>query len=106
MFWIISFVALADYYLDVWILTDKRVITVEQRNLFSRKESEFELSKIQEISVDINGFFPTLLDYGDIRARTASENPDFLFKQVGNPNSVKDAIMKEYRVCTNDKSTK
>ena len=99
MLWIISFIILADYYLDIWVLTDKRVITIEQKGLFSRKMSEFELDKIQEVSVDISGFFPTLLDYGNVRVRTASENPDFIFKQIGSPNEVKDRIMTECDKC-------
>jgi len=94
LFWIASFIALADYYLDIWILTDKRVITVEQKSLFSRIISEFELSKIQEVSVGVHGFLPTVIDYGDVRVRTASENPNFVFKQVSNPNRIKDEITK------------
>ncbi len=93
IFWIAAFIYLADYYLDIWILTDKRVITIEQKSLFSRVLSEFELSKIQEISVDIHGVLPTIIDYGDVTVRTASENQNFIFKQVGNPNKVKDDIM-------------
>jgi len=95
MLWIISFIMLADYYLDIWILTNERLITIEQKGLFSRKLSEFELQKIQDVSVNISGFFPTLLNYGDVRVRTASENPDFAFKQVESPNKAKDNIMKE-----------
>jgi len=93
IFWIASFISITDYYLDVWILTDKRVIAIEQKNLFSRTLYEFELSKIQEVGVDVRGFLQTIIDFGDVRVSTASENPDFKFKQVGNPNVVKDAIM-------------
>ncbi|MEK7453227.1 MAG: PH domain-containing protein [Patescibacteria group bacterium] len=93
MFLVAIFVALADYYLDVWILTDKKVIAIEQNSLFSRTIYEFELSKIQDIEVNVHGVLQTLIDYGDVRVRTASESRDFVFKQVGRPNYVKDAIM-------------
>jgi len=99
MIWIVSFIILADYYLDIWVLTNRRVITIEQKGLFSRKMSEFDLEKIQEVSVDVSGFFPTLLDYGNIRVRTASENPDFIFKQVGFPNIIKNNITRECDAC-------
>ncbi len=95
MLWVVAFIILADYYLDIWILTNNRLITIEQKGLFSRKIAEFELPKIQEVSVNISGFFPTLLNYGNVRVRTASENPDFTFKQVKDPNKAKDNIMKE-----------
>ncbi len=94
LLWIAIFITLVDYYLDVWILTDERVISIEQKSLFSRVTYEFELSRIQEIEVDVKGVLPTLIDYGDVRVRTASENPDFIFKQVRNPNKIKGAIMR------------
>lgn len=92
LFWIALFIILTDFYLDVWIITDKRMITVEQNGLFSRSISEFELSKIQDITVKVHGIIPTMLDYGDVEVSTASEHVDFIFHQVGHPNEVKDVL--------------
>ncbi|MBI3671765.1 PH domain-containing protein [Candidatus Azambacteria bacterium] len=97
IFLVAIFMELADYYLDVWILTDRRVISVEQMSLFSRVTYEFELEKIQDIEVDVRGILPTLINYGDIRIRTASESRDFVFKQVGGPTHIKDAITQAMR---------
>jgi len=94
MLWLVIFISFADYYLDIWILTDRRVISIEQASLFARTTFEFELPKIQEVGVDVRGVIPTLFDYGNVRVRTASENPDFVFKQVGSPIDVKDEITK------------
>lgn len=92
--WIALFAVLADFYLDVWILTNKRVIAVQQKGLFSRVVSEFELEKIQDATVDVSGIFATFLDYGNLTVRTASEHEDFTFKQMRNPAGVKDEITK------------
>lgn len=94
LFWIALFVVLTDFYLDIWIVTDKRVIAVEQKGFFSRTVSEFELSKIQDITVTVHGIIPTLLRYGDLTVRTASEHENFVFKQVPRPNDVKDELLK------------
>jgi len=94
LFWIALFIVLADFYLDIWILTNERVIAVEQKGLFSRTISEFELYKIQDVTVDVEGIIPTMLNYGNLVVRTASEHRDFVFKQVWHPNMVKDAISK------------
>jgi hypothetical protein len=60
------------YYLDLWVITDRRIIVIEQMNFFSRKVSNFRLERLQDIKVTISGIIPTLLNYGTIRAQTAS----------------------------------
>jgi len=105
LFWIAAFIVLADFFLDVWILTDQRVIAVEQKTLFSRVVSECSLSKIQDTSIEISGFIPTILHYGNLTVRTASEHQDFIFKQVARPNSVSEEIARtarEFGKITND----
>ncbi|OHA51972.1 MAG: hypothetical protein A3A30_02445 [Candidatus Terrybacteria bacterium RIFCSPLOWO2_01_FULL_48_14] len=92
LFWIAAFIILADFFLDVWILTDQRVIAVEQKSLFSRVVSECSLSKIQDTSIEVSGFIPTILHYGNLTVRTASEHQDFIFKQVARPNFVSEEI--------------
>ena len=92
LFWIAAFIMLADFFLDVWILTDQRVIAVEQKSLFSRVVSECSLSKIQDTSIEIHGFIPTILHYGNLTVRTASEHQDFIFKNVARPNFISEEI--------------
>lgn len=91
--WIGLFVILADFFLDVWVLTDQRVIAIEQKGLFARTVSEFDLSRIQDVTVEIHGIIPTLLNYGNLVVRTASEHESFVFKQVWHPNKVKDGLI-------------
>ncbi len=93
IFWIALFVLLIDFSLDFWVLTDKRVIAVQQRGLFSQSVGEFELAKIQDVMVEVNGIIGTLLDYGTIKVSTAGEHQDFSFTYVPNPNAVRDAIL-------------
>lgn len=60
------------YYLDLWIITDRRIIVIEQIGYFNRKVSNFRLERLQDIKVSISGLIPTLLNYGTVRAQTAS----------------------------------
>ena len=62
------------YYLDLWVITDRRIIVVEQIYYFNRKVSNFRLERLQDIKVTIKGLIPTLLNYGTIRAQTAGAN--------------------------------
>lgn len=102
VFWIALFIILADFFLDVWVLTDQRVIAIEQRGLFARTVSEFDLSRIQDVTIEVHGIIPTMFNYGDLVARTASEQESFIFKQVGRPHEVKDALIQAATAQRND----
>ncbi len=65
-------VAWTHYFLDLWVITDRRIIVIEQLSFFNRKVSNFRLERMQDIKVSINGFIATLLNFGTIRAQTAS----------------------------------
>lgn len=91
--WIFGFVIWFDYYLDIWIITTERIVNVEQKGLFSRQVSELKFRHIQDISTNIQGFFPTILNYGDITVQTAAEQSHFIFRSVGNPYKIKSDIM-------------
>lgn len=93
VFWIALFIILADFFLDVWVLTDQRVIAIEQRGLFARTVSEFDLSRIQDVTIEVHGIIPTMFNYGNLMVRTASEHENFIFKQVWRPAMVKDALI-------------
>lgn len=91
--WILFFVDWTKYYLDVWYVTEKRIIAVDQRRIFHREISNLRFDKIQDITVDVHGFIPTLLKFGNIRVQTASENSqEFFLKAVKHPENVRKVI--------------
>ncbi|PIP26389.1 MAG: hypothetical protein CO140_04705 [Candidatus Moranbacteria bacterium CG_4_9_14_3_um_filter_40_7] len=91
--WITFFLIWIDYYFDVWIITNKRVVNIEQKGLFNRQVSELELARIQDITTEVTGVIPTMLNYGDVFIQTAGENPRFIFRQVSDPYGIKDTLM-------------
>jgi hypothetical protein len=88
-----AFFIWVDFYLDMWIITDKRVLDIEQLGLFRRSISEFTLNNIQDVSVSINGISATIFKYGDLSVQTAGEN-SFSIRDIPYPETVKDIIMK------------
>ena len=91
--WNFFFILWLDYYLDAWIVTDERIINIEQRGFFTRKISELKLTKIQDVTSEIIGVIPTLFNYGNIYVQTAGEKEHFTFFQIPNPNYVKNVIV-------------
>jgi uncharacterized membrane protein YdbT with pleckstrin-like domain len=91
--WVYGFLIWIDYYFDVWIITTERLINIEQKGLFSRKVSELTYPKVQDVTTSIKGFFPTVINYGDVLVQTAGETENFLFRTVTDPQHIKKVIM-------------
>ncbi len=103
--WVWLFLSFAAYYLDIFVVTNERVVHIEQKNLFNRVIAEVRLSRIQDITITIAGLFPTMLHYGDIRIQTAAEVSEFAFTQVTRPERLKELIMQEHRHAVAEEST-
>ena len=90
--WVAFFILWTNFYLDVWIITNKRIIDVEQYALFRREIIEFRIENIQDVSIHVNGFIPTMLGYGDILAETAGEQRHCTIKDAPRPEKVKNLL--------------
>ncbi|HEY8109207.1 MAG TPA: PH domain-containing protein [Patescibacteria group bacterium] len=70
---------------DVYILTNYRIIDVEQRGFFHRSFSEATLGKIQDISHEVSGFLPTVFNFGNVLVQTAGSLPNIDLNDVKKP---------------------
>jgi len=89
---LVAFLFWMDHYLDLWIITNQRVIDVEQHGLFRRETSEFGIDKVQDITVEVPHMLATFLKYGNLRIQTAGER-SFTIKDVPNIYKIKKTIM-------------
>ncbi len=96
---VLTFTELTDYWLDVWIVTNERIINTEQQGLFNRVVSEVYLHQIQDITSEQKGFLSTFLTFGHVFIQTAAERERFEFKDIDNPDDVKIAISGLSKVC-------
>lgn len=81
------------YYFSTFIVTEKRIIDLEQLSIFKRTSSELELSNVQDVKGDVGGVMETFLRYGNIIVETAGEAENFTFPGVGNPQTVASKIL-------------
>ncbi|HLD82075.1 MAG TPA: PH domain-containing protein [Patescibacteria group bacterium] len=93
--WTFLFHAFIDFYLDVWVVTNERIISIEQKGLFSRVISEQMLYRVQDVTSEIHGLFPTLLKYGNLEVQTAGQEQRFEFKNVPYPDKIVKLIHEE-----------
>ena len=73
------------YFLDLWVVTDRRIILVDQVHFFSRNVSVFRLERLQDIEFKIKGIIPTLLNFGTLKAQTAGAH-ESNFNSTGLPD--------------------
>lgn len=84
------------YYLNIWIITDHRLIESEQLGMFRRNYTEIYLSKIQDVSVKVEGFFETMLNFGYLEVQSAAAEKKFKMINIGDPLEIKETISHAY----------
>ena len=103
IFWLILaatvLTELVYYWLDVWILTNERVIDIEQQGLFHREISEFGVENIQDVTVETPSFFATLLRFGTITIHTAGDK-SFIVRDVPSADHIRELIITTSRQAT------
>lgn len=94
--WMVIFYIWTDYYLDVWIITDERIIDIEQRGFFHREVSSLRLDRIQDVTITVNGIIPTMIGYGNVHVQTAGADRNFIIPKASHPETVKKWIQEAY----------
>ncbi|MDD5318926.1 MAG: PH domain-containing protein [Candidatus Pacebacteria bacterium] len=85
---ILGAVAVSDHYLDIWILTDKRIIDVRQTAIFSREIHSLKLSDIVEASLIEQNSFQKKHNYGTIVVKS-KDSRHILVEEVPSPEKVR-----------------
>ncbi len=85
-----------NYYLDLWIVTNKRIIDIEQKALFNREIKTLHMKTVQDVQVDVVGIFETFLKFGTLRVQTAGTGgTDAKIVGIPKPELERDIIMHE-----------
>lgn len=77
-----------NWYFNVYIVTNMRIIDVDFHNLIYKQVSDANLDKIQDVTYNMGGVARTIFNYGDVFIQTASEVSEFDFLAVPNPDRV------------------
>lgn len=93
--WTSAWGAFTRYFLDAWVLTNNRLVDIDQKRYFSREVSSLLLSRVQDVTIKVNGVIPSLLDIGDISVQSAGATVDeFTMKGIPHPSQMRDLILK------------
>lgn len=80
------------YYMDVWVVTNRRIIDIDYLRLFDRNISIIHLDRVQDITTHIQGIIQTLLRFGAVRIQSAGTDRAFIIDQIAHPETLRDTI--------------
>jgi hypothetical protein len=84
----LAFQNFLNWYYNVYIVTDHRVVDTDFFSLLYKHISDAPLENIQDISYSMGGVGSALFNYGNVYIQTAAEVPDFRFDAVPTPDKV------------------
>lgn len=97
--WLALTILWTNYYLDVWVVTSKRVMNIEQIDLFNRRVVSWRAEDIREINVHIENVVQTFFNYGSIEIETAGSTADEYERIEGmpRPEHIREVILTKTR---------
>ena len=99
------FTVWTNYYLDIWIVTDKRIINIDQLHLFNRNVSTLRMERVQDIKVEKYGIFSTIFDFGNLQVQTAGPESSFYYiNGIPNPSKIRNTILEQVDMTTEHKN--
>ena len=104
LLWMFFFIMWTNHHLDAWIITNKRIVDIEQIGLFNREVTSFRFDKIQDVTVETRGILATMLKFGTLHVQTAGENQEIAMSHISNPDNVKEIIMRQQISVVNSKN--
>lgn len=90
--WIILFIEWTDYSLDVWVITNKRILDIDQQGLFRRDIASVEIQNVQDVKVTVSGMLAMFFKVGDIHLQTAGVQKEFILRDAKNAEKVREVI--------------
>lgn len=93
--WMSAFTMITKFFLTLWVITSHRIVDITQYRYFDRRVSSFLLSRIQDITTNVEGFFPTMIGYGSLNVETAGRDEKFCMNGIAHPEEIRDLLMRE-----------
>lgn len=79
-----AFIMLLNYFINVGIITDRRIINHKKTLFFRDTIDAIEMGQIQNIEMIEDGFFPTLLGFGDLKLYLNASSSIVTFRELPN----------------------
>jgi len=85
-FFIISSLQVINFYFDMVIVTDSRILIVKKTCFLKNNSDAIDLTKIQDIAVESRGLFCNYLKYGKLVLTLSTSAPPLVLNYVPDPH--------------------
>ncbi len=94
--WMGAFGVFTDYFLDRWVITNHRIIDINQKSFWSREIGTLFLNRVQNVETSVGGIFHTLFNFGTVSVESAGADQHRIeMPGLPNPGSVREIILRE-----------
>lgn len=84
------------HYLSLQIITEMRMVDVDQSGLFGREVTEIQIENVEEVTSKATGVLATVFNFGNVTVQTSGAEIGFVFENVAHPETVKKLILDLY----------
>ncbi|NQV12713.1 MAG: PH domain-containing protein [Parcubacteria group bacterium] len=81
-----------EWYLDLFILTDQRIIRIDQKGLFNRKVMEYSYDSIENVTYEISGLLAMAFGYGDVKVQTSDSKDGIVIDKIPDPKEAQEMV--------------
>ncbi len=92
---------MSNWFFNVLIVTNKRILTYRFKIFASKKVSEANLINIEDVSQTTVGVLPSFFNYGDLLVQTAGQRNKFVIESVSRPTWLRDILVDLSRLSQN-----
>lgn len=92
--WTAAWSAFTRYFLNLWVLTNTRIVAITQHAFFHREVSSILLGRVQDVTSNVRGVLSSLIGIGSIKVQSAGAENDFLMPGISEPEEMRELILK------------
>lgn len=81
-----------NWFFNVYIITNKKIIDVDFEGMLYKKISEASLKSVEDVTSTVKGLLGVIFNIGDVFIQTAAEKTEFEFTSVSDPSKVRDIV--------------
>lgn len=93
------------YVNTLFVITNERIIYIEQSRFFNRRVQETELVNMYNLGYKTQGFWQSLLNYGEVRIVTEGDFTDcIVIKDIENPSFIHEKLSHLHNLANKQKT--
>lgn len=76
------------WYFNVGVITNHRIVDIDFYNILYKEVSEANVSKVEDVTSTVGGFFGSFFSFGNVFVQTAGTEKNIEFLNVPNPTDI------------------